>query len=51
MMDWLVQHGPLVATLCFFVGFVGIALWAYLPRNRERMNQYGQIPFKERDNG
>lgn len=51
MMDWLVQHGPTVATLFFFVAFVGIALWAFLPRNRARLDQYGQIPFKERDHG
>lgn len=47
MMDWLVLHGPSVATLFFFVTFIGISLWAYAPKNKTHMTDHGNIPFKE----
>lgn len=31
----------------FTVAFVGIAIWAYLPRNKARMNDYAEIPLRE----
>lgn len=34
-------------TLAFTVGFTGIVLWAYWPKNKEKMKAHGQIPFKD----
>ena len=31
------------------VTFLGIALWAYWPRNKDRFESDGMIPFKEND--
>lgn len=47
MIDWLAQHGPSLATLFFFVTFIGIALWAFAPANKRRMEEDATIPFKE----
>ncbi|MGB4100768.1 MAG: cbb3-type cytochrome c oxidase subunit 3 [Alphaproteobacteria bacterium] len=46
-MDWLAQHGPVLTTVCFFAGFVGIALWAYFPANKKRLEDQGKIPLRE----
>ena len=37
--------GTLVLVL-FFVAFVGIAIWAYLPAQRQKMKSYGEIPLR-----
>jgi cbb3-type cytochrome oxidase subunit 3 len=50
MMDWLAQNGPALTTVCFFVGFIGIAIWAYLPRNKQRIEAQGNIPLQEPEN-
>jgi cbb3-type cytochrome oxidase subunit 3 len=34
-------------TVCFFIAFVAIAVWAYLPGNKDRLKSYGQIPLEE----
>lgn len=49
MIDWLAQHGPSIVTVAFFVLFVGVALWAFLPSNRKKLEAYGQIPLKEHE--
>lgn len=36
-----------MVTLSFFIGFVAIAIWAYLPGNKDRLKSYGQIPLEE----
>jgi cbb3-type cytochrome oxidase subunit 3 len=33
--------------LFFFAIFVGVAIWAYLPRNKQKIEAYKQIPLKE----
>ena len=47
MMEFLATHGPGAATLFFFAFFVGVGIWAYAPRNKQQMNEHGNIPFKE----
>lgn len=47
MIDTLVRHAPMIALLGFFVGFVGIVLWAYAPANKARLQKNADIPFKE----
>lgn len=34
-------------TLSFFIGFVGICIWALNPKNKEKFRSYGNIPLKE----
>lgn len=46
MMAWLYQHGGYAMLLVFFIIFSGVALWVYLPRNRQRLEDFRNIPFK-----
>ncbi len=34
----------------FFAVFVAIALWAFRPKNKEKMDQYAKIPLVEDGN-
>lgn len=47
ILDHLAQHGPLASLLLFFTLFMVFALWAYLPRNKARLESYGRIPLNE----
>jgi len=47
MIDWVSQHSGLIILLAFFTAFVGIAIWAYLPENKARLEDHAQIPLKE----
>ena len=31
--------------------FVGIVFWAFRPRNRDKFEGYGNIPFRDEENG
>lgn len=31
--------------------FIGIIAWAFLPRNKDRLERNGMIPFKDESNG
>lgn len=39
--------GGTVMLVIFSAVFVGIAIWAYLPRNKSTMESHGKIPFAE----
>lgn len=47
MIDWLAEYGAYVMLIAFFAAFVGVAIWAYFPANRQKIEKYGDIPFKE----
>jgi cbb3-type cytochrome oxidase subunit 3 len=47
MMDIILEHAPTIALLGFFIGFIGISCWAYAPKNKQKLEQNAQIPFKE----
>lgn len=49
MIDWLIQHAPSIGLLGFFLGFVGVAVWAYLPANKRRIEDHAHIPFREQE--
>ncbi|MFT4090557.1 MAG: cbb3-type cytochrome c oxidase subunit 3 [Asticcacaulis sp.] len=34
-------------TLTFTLGFTGIVVWAYWPKNKAKIQAHGQIPFKD----
>jgi cbb3-type cytochrome oxidase subunit 3 len=35
----------------FFTTFLAFAFWAYVPANKKRMEEYGQIPLEEKRDG
>ena len=37
----------IIATVAAFATFIGIALWAYARRNRERFEEAARIPFEQ----
>ena len=40
-----------IVLVAFTAAFVGIAFWAYAPRNKARLQSYGDIPFHEDSHG
>lgn len=50
-MNFLLMNTGLIATLFFFTVFSGIALWAYWPSNKTRLQNHAYIPLKETDHG
>ena len=46
MMEWLVQFSGYIVLIGFFSAFVGVALWAYRPSNKDKLEQHRNIPFK-----
>jgi cbb3-type cytochrome oxidase subunit 3 len=50
-MDFLLMNTGLIATLLFFGVFTGIALWAYWPANKDRLQNHAYIPLKEGEHG
>ena len=47
MMTWFMDNAPHLALLGFFIAFIGIAVWAYMPSNKAKLQERAQIPFKE----
>lgn len=47
MIDWFLDHAPQIGLIGFFVAFVFIALWAYAPRNKAKLQAHAYIPLKE----
>jgi cbb3-type cytochrome oxidase subunit 3 len=41
----------LIVLVAFSLAFTGIAIWAYLPRNKSRLQKLAYIPLHEDDNG
>lgn len=37
----------LIVLVAFSLAFTGIAIWAYLPRNKSRLQKFGNIPFED----
>lgn len=37
----------LIVLVAFSLVFIGIAVWAYLPRNKKRLESYRDIPLGE----
>lgn len=50
-MDFFVNHIKEIMLIFFLSVFVGIAFWAFKPSNKKRMKSYGDIPFKEDEDG
>lgn len=47
MIDMFIEHAPIIGLLFFFIVFVGIAIWALYPSNKEQLQRYGEIPLRE----
>lgn len=41
----------IIVLVAFSAAFAGIAVWAYLPRNKARLNAYAEIPLREEHHG
>jgi cbb3-type cytochrome oxidase subunit 3 len=46
-MDWLVSHSPVIGLVFFFVFFLVMAVWAYRPANKEKLESNKYLPFAE----
>ncbi|MDE3060367.1 MAG: cbb3-type cytochrome c oxidase subunit 3 [Pseudomonadota bacterium] len=44
-MNFIVTHSGLIVSVLFFTMFSIIALWSYLPRNKQRLQSYAHIPL------
>lgn len=47
ILGWVAAHSGHIMLVSFFTGFLGIALWAYRPGNRDKLEQHRDIPFRE----
>ena len=50
-MDFLFEHSGLIVSVLFFTMFTAIAIWAYLPSNKQMLQEHGSIPLKEDHHG
>ncbi len=41
----------MIVLVAFSLAFAGIAVWAYLPRNKSRLQKLANIPFNEDADG
>jgi cbb3-type cytochrome oxidase subunit 3 len=46
-MDWLTQNSGIITTVLFFSTFVLVSIWAYLPKNKNKMQENAMIPLTE----
>lgn len=49
MTEALISYAPAIGLVGFFTAFVLIAVMTYRPQNRQRIEGYGNIPFKEQE--
>lgn len=47
MIDWLSDNAGMTGLLFFFSTFCAIAFWAFRPANKDKMEDYRNIPLKE----
>lgn len=47
MIEALSQYSGYVMLLGFFAGFCGIAIWVFLPKNKDILNKHAEIPLRE----
>ena len=46
-MNWGVLHS--IATVAAFIAFIGIAWWAYSPKNKKRFEDDAQLALDDQD--
>lgn len=46
-MNWGVLHS--IATVAAFIAFIGIAWWAYSPKNKKRFEEDAQLALDDKD--
>lgn len=46
-MELIAHYAPMVGLLFFFIIFLAITLWTWLPSNKQRLGEYATIPLKE----
>ena len=48
-MDYIANNSGVITTVVFFTVFVLVAVWAYLPANKTKLNDHAMIPLQEHD--
>lgn len=46
-MNWGILHS--IATVAAFIAFIGIAWWAYSPKNKKRFEEDAQLALDDQD--
>ncbi|NBX74451.1 MAG: cbb3-type cytochrome c oxidase subunit 3 [Alphaproteobacteria bacterium] len=46
-MTWFIDHAPQIGLIFFFVVFLLVAVWAYWPANKQKLEQHASIPLKD----
>ncbi|MEM6603651.1 MAG: cbb3-type cytochrome c oxidase subunit 3 [Pseudomonadota bacterium] len=49
MIDFLAKNAGMIGLLFFFCVFVGVAIWAYWPTQKKKLEAYKFLPLKEED--
>jgi cbb3-type cytochrome oxidase subunit 3 len=47
MVEWLSQYSGYAVLISFFVIFLGIAIWSYLPSRKAQIEKHKYIPLRE----
>lgn len=47
ILDFLRDHAGMIGLLFFFIVFVGVALWAFLPSQKQKLESYKFLPLQE----
>lgn len=47
MISFLGNNAGLIGLLFFFIVFVGVALWAFLPSQKQKLESYKFLPLQE----
>ncbi len=47
MINFLSLNAGMIGLLFFFIVFVGVALWAFLPSQKHKLESYKFLPLQE----
>jgi|TARA_B100001105_G_scaffold4697_1_gene3552 cbb3-type cytochrome oxidase subunit 3 len=47
MIDYINSNAGLIGLLFFFSVFIGVALWAFVPSRKDKIESYKYIPIVE----
>jgi len=49
MIDFIIKNSGLISLVGFFSFFGVTFIWAMLPRNKQKLEDYKNIPLREKD--
>mgnify|MGYP003386828521 CR=1 FL=1 len=47
MMGWVADRAGTLGLVIFFTIFVVAVIWTFAPKNKQKLEQYGNIPLRE----